>query len=339
MAGNSNFITFLILSISVCVQQYLCAAYLVGPRCQRTHPVTELSKEAFFEYGQLKDVRHLRDAVENILIPRVVGEDGHTRVREYISDSMHQMGWSLEYDAFPATVPILGDVHYHNIIAKLNPEAERFLVLTCHYDGKYKQDYTITGALDAVPCAMLLNMAHVLQRALNPFRTTKLSLMFIFFDGHESPNDYDPAEFPVGARHLAGSWKADGTLNKLDILVELDMIGLADTTFYSFFANTDEWFNRFIALEDRLSFARMLRYRYPNQYFETDRIRSYNLKGDQKPFLEEKLPILHLTPKALPRELHTERDNESIINYTATENISLIIRLFTMEYLLSGIMQ
>ncbi|XP_067644847.1 uncharacterized protein [Eurosta solidaginis] len=92
MAGSSNFITFFVLSISVCVKQYMCVYYPVGP-CQRMHPVIELADEEILEYGELQNVQHLRYAVGQILISRFVSTDGHTRVGNYVFSSLRQMGW------------------------------------------------------------------------------------------------------------------------------------------------------------------------------------------------------------------------------------------------------
>ncbi|XP_067613154.1 glutaminyl-peptide cyclotransferase-like [Eurosta solidaginis] len=338
MAGSSNFITFFILSISVCVKQCFCADFLVGRHFQVTHPIDDLSEKQLSKYGKLENMTHLRDAVKNILIPRVAGTTENARVRDYISHSIQDMGWSFEWDEFYKSLPSLGTVHIHNIIATLKPHADRYLVLTCHYDSRFGEHTTFLGAIHAVPCAMLLNIAKVLQNELQQFRRKELSLMFIFFDGHEPPQFYDGTRFPYGARRLARRWELDRTLNKLDILVSLDMIGLADTTFHSFFANTDEWFHRFTALEERLSFANKLyRCRKPKHYFETDSIRPHRLKGDHTPFIEKDVPILHLSPKQHPSVWYTEEDNESKIDYEATEDISRIIRLFIMEYLLSDI--
>ncbi|XP_067646354.1 glutaminyl-peptide cyclotransferase-like isoform X2 [Eurosta solidaginis] len=300
------------------------------------HPVIELSREEFLKYGQLADVKHLHNAMQKILIPRVVGTIRHKQVRNYISDNLRKMQWSVEYDTFRKTVPILKKVQFHNIIAKLNPDAKRFLVLTCHYDSKYFKYDKFVGAIDGVPCAMLLNMAHVLQAALEPFRKTELSLMFIFFDGKESIVAESNGLY--GARNLANSWHADGTLKKLDILVDLDLIGSPNSTFYSFFKNTDEWFNRFIALEERLSNAKIL-YRCinPKRYFGNNPIRSHYQQSDHLPFLKRKVPILHVTPPRVPSVWHRKVDVESNIDHDATEDISRIIRLFIMEYLNSGI--
>ncbi|XP_067643971.1 glutaminyl-peptide cyclotransferase-like [Eurosta solidaginis] len=326
MAGSSNFITFFILTISVCVKEYLCVEYPVGRHCKINHPVKELSKENVLKYGQLDGETHLRDAVETILKARVDSTSGINEVRKYISDSLCQMGWFVEYDVFQ-----LGREHFINMIAKLNPNAKRFLVLTCHYDRNYFKYNKFVGDIDAVPCAMLLNMAHVLQAALKQFRKTELSLMFIFFDGEEAMDKWGPRGSVYGARHLANRWAEDGNLDKLDILVDLDLIGSSDSTFYSFFENTDTWFSRFITLETRLSNAEMLHTsENPKRYFEP--IRSGYQQGDHLPFLEQNVPILHVTPTPFPKV-----DDESIISYAATEDISRIIRLFTMEYLLSGI--
>ncbi|XP_011178161.1 glutaminyl-peptide cyclotransferase isoform X1 [Zeugodacus cucurbitae] len=306
----------------------------------------ELTHEKILEYGPLSDVPHLRKAVNNILVPRVVGTKGHTNVREYITNNLRELNWTVEYDKFHETVPILGKLHFHNIIAKLNPDAERYLVFACHYDSKYFEDFEFLGATDsAVPCAMLLNLAHVLQTALEPFRKTKLSLMFIFFDGEEAFKEWGPHDSIYGSRHLAKVWEADGTLNRLDMMVLLDLIGSVDPTFYSFFPNTEAWYSRLVTLEERLSDLNMLQHytssgvsrHYPNRYFQPNTLRSSMVEDDHLPFLRRNVPILHLIPLPFPTVWHTIDDNNSIIDYTTTENIALILRLFAMEYLQSAI--
>ncbi|XP_067642857.1 glutaminyl-peptide cyclotransferase-like [Eurosta solidaginis] len=333
MASSSNFITFFILSISVCVKQYLCVEYPVG-RCQTPHHVYELSEKELSTYGELEDAGHLRDAVKNILIPRAVGTAGHTRVHKYISDSLREMHWSVENYECQERLSKWCVLHFYNIIAKLNPNAKRFLVLTCHYDSKNKEDYV--GAVEGVPCAMLLNMAHVLQGALNQFRGSTLSLMFIFFDGSESVRNGNWPDTAYGSRHLAYDWVGNGTLNAWDILVILDLIGSAEPRFRSFFENTKGWFSRFRALAKRLRKAEMLRCKKPKHYFENNPIYTHKLERDSKSFLDWNVPVLHLTPESSPKVWQTEADVKSNIDYNATEDVSRIIRLFIMEYLLSG---
>ncbi|XP_030382563.1 glutaminyl-peptide cyclotransferase isoform X1 [Scaptodrosophila lebanonensis] len=321
--------------------------YLVG-RKQVTHNPSELSDAQFLEYSNLSDKQHMREAIRNILVPRVVGTGNHTIVRQYIVQSLRDLGWHVELNSFHDTAPIVGALHFHNIIATLNPQAERFLVLACHYDSKYMENVAFLGATDsAVPCAMLLNLAKVLQEQLEPFKNTNVSLMLLFFDGEEAFEQWGPKDSIYGARHLAKLWQDQGKLDRIDLLVLLDLLGAPDPAFYSFFANTELWHMRLMALETRLS-QRGLLQRYmssgvsqhdPTRYFQPQATRSAYIEDDHIPFLQRNVPILHLIPMPFPSVWHTPDDNESVIDYATTENLALIVRLFTLEYLHGGVAQ
>lgn len=290
----------------------------------------------------MSNVAHLKQATREILIPRIVGTPGHKKVRDYISKSLKDLQWSVELDSFNDTVPILGNLEFHNIIATLNPNAERYLVLACHYDSKYMPNVEFLGATDsAVPCAMMLNLAKVLESDLQPFRNSKLSLMFIFFDGEEAFKEWGPQDSIYGARHLAAKWESQGFLSKIDILMLLDLLGAPDPTFYSFFRNTESWYARFLNIEERLSDAGLMEQyvssgitrHFPDRYFQPNALRSSLIEDDHIPFLNRDVPILHIIPMPFPSVWHKTDDNETVIDYSTTENLSRIIRLFTMEYL------
>lgn len=79
---------------------------------------------------------------------------------------MSTLGWTTESDLFEADTP-LGKLKFENIIAKLNPNAKRYLVLACHYDSKYTRERNFVGATDsAVPCAQMINLATVMNNIL-----------------------------------------------------------------------------------------------------------------------------------------------------------------------------
>lgn len=321
--------------------KYLFLPFLL----QTAYNPSKLSDSQFLEYSNLSDQQHLRDAIHNILIPRVVGTGNHSIVRQYIVQSLRDLDWHVELNSFHDNAPILGSLHFHNIIATLNPQAERYLVLACHYDSKYMPDVEFLGATDsAVPCAMLLNLAKVLQEQLKPLQTAKLSLMLLFFDGEEAFKEWGPKDSIYGARHLAQHWQKEDKLNRIDMLVLLDLLGAPDPTFYSFFSKTELWYMRLVDLETRLSEKSLLeRYissgvvkRDPTRYFQLQALRSGQVEDDHIPFLERNVPILHLIPMPFPSVWHTPDDNESVIDYATTNNLALIIRLFTLEYLLGG---
>ncbi|KAH8370215.1 hypothetical protein KR093_002664 [Drosophila rubida] len=307
---------------------------------------SQLSDSQFLEYSNLSDGQHLRQAVQNILIPRVVGTTNHSIVRQYIVDSLRDLKWHVELNSFHDKAPIVGELHFHNIIATLNPQAERYLILACHYDSKFMPDAPdFVGATDsAVPCAMLLNLAKVLEEQLRPLQSTKLSLMLLFFDGEEAFEEWGPKDSIYGARHLAKLWDKQGKLDRIDMLVLLDLLGAPDPAFYSFFSNTELWYMRLADLEQRLARHSLLeRYmnsgvvsRDPQRYFQLQALRSGQVEDDHIPFLRRNVPVLHLIPMPFPSVWHTQHDNESVIDYATTNNLALIIRLFALEYLLGA---
>lgn len=153
----------------------------------------------------------------NILIPRVVGSPGHAQVRQYIKDTMAQLRWQVDTDAFEEATPNLGSLPFENIMATLNPNAERLLVLACHYDSKYFANQVFLGASDsAVPCAMLIDLATVMAPLLEQNRDNDaLSLQLLFIDGEEAFDQWSATDSLYGARHLAERWEREDVLKKI----------------------------------------------------------------------------------------------------------------------------
>lgn len=83
--------------------------------------------------------------IDNILIPRVVGTDGHERVFKYIASELKNVGWTVEVDEFADDTPNFGRLIFKNIVGTLNPSADRYLVLACHYDSKYFKNEVFVG--------------------------------------------------------------------------------------------------------------------------------------------------------------------------------------------------
>jgi len=87
------------------------------------------------------------------------------QVREYLVQSLSGLGFQTEVDEFKQRVPVLGELTFANVVGTINPQAQNFLALACHYDSKYfPNDPGFVGATDsAVPCAILLNTAKTLS--------------------------------------------------------------------------------------------------------------------------------------------------------------------------------
>ncbi len=79
---------------------------------------------------------------------------------------METLGWSVEVVSSDQQTPD-GVLPFHNVVATLDPEAPRRLVLACHYDS-LKEPPGFLGATDsAVPCSQMLNLAYTMRRDLH----------------------------------------------------------------------------------------------------------------------------------------------------------------------------
>lgn len=92
------------------------------------------------------DQSHYENALKNILVPRVVGTQGWRNVQDFIINEMKSMDMTVELDSFMDQTPNFGKLNFVNIIGKINPTADRFLVLSAHYDSKYFPDGKFLGA-------------------------------------------------------------------------------------------------------------------------------------------------------------------------------------------------
>ncbi|XP_047995096.1 glutaminyl-peptide cyclotransferase [Leguminivora glycinivorella] len=307
------------------------------------HEAQELIDQDIRNIAAMSDMTHFRRVLNKIMIPRVVATPNHSIVNQFIKTEMTGLGWNVTEDAFDDTAPDFGTLRFKNIIATLNPNADRYLVLACHYDSKYTREHVFVGATDsAVPCAMMINLAKVMGPKLQNLKQSKLSLMFIFFDGEEAFREWGPKDSIYGARHLAKKWQAmsykDGAnhLQRMDVLVLLDLLGAPDPVFYSYFQSTEKWYVRLASAERRLAgldqLAGYTKGSADQTYFRLSSSRSY-VEDDHIPFLRRNVDCLHIIPSPFPDVWHTEADNGSALDYNTIENLNKIMRVFVTEYL------
>lgn len=125
------------------------------------------------------------------------------------SSELESLGWSVSLDEFRNSTPY-GDLLFTNIIGRLNPDADKYLTLACHYDSKYFPDFEFVAATDsAVPCAIMLDLVRTLRPALTDAnrRNKDISLQLLFIDGEEAFVDWKADDSLYGSRHLAKKWQ------------------------------------------------------------------------------------------------------------------------------------
>ena len=87
---------------------------------------------------------------------------------------MQRLGWEVEVDSFTEPNTVVGQVDFHNIVATLDPNAPRRLVLACHYDSKSTPAGFLGATDSAVPCSQMINLAHTMQLDLNEAKVRSL---------------------------------------------------------------------------------------------------------------------------------------------------------------------
>ncbi|KAF9943345.1 hypothetical protein BGZ67_000024 [Mortierella alpina] len=199
-------------------------------------------------------------------------------------------GWHLEKDTFVDQTPY-GPKTFTNLIFTKNPRAENRLVLAAHFDSKYFPPPTkaasewnggddtepfIAATDSAAPCAILLDLAASLDRALDqPGRTDKdTTLQIVFFDGEEAFVDWTATDSLYGSRHLASKWakqtvprsrtatgrnggSTSNNLEGIELMVLLDLLGTEKPVIPSYFSTT-QWAHRHtMSIEQRLWDAKL----------------------------------------------------------------------------------
>lgn len=97
------------------------------------------------DLAAMDDQEHFEIALKNLLVPRVVGSKGWKNVQNFLIDEMRSMDMEIEVDTFTDNTPF-GRLEFANIIGTLNPTADKFLVLSAHYDSKHFPNQEFIGA-------------------------------------------------------------------------------------------------------------------------------------------------------------------------------------------------
>jgi len=297
--------------------------------------------QKLFKYGgDKKDEAHFVRILRQLLKVRVPGTDGSRQVRQSIENEMRSLGWTVEEDQFRQNT-VIGNVEFTNVIATLDPNAPRRMVLACHYDSKVTPRGFLGATDSAVPCAQMINLAHTLKNELDATKNQKaLTLQFIFFDGEEAFKSWTSTDSIYGSRHLAAIWKntpyefrgvQGNTLDRIDIFMLLDLLGARNPNINSSQRPTEPWFKRLMQIEDGITEKRIFPSRLRKIFKQTAFPSS--VEDDHKPFEKQGVPILHVISTPFPDVWHTEDDDASAVHLPTVEKLNMIFRAFVADYL------
>ncbi|KAL9120747.1 MAG: hypothetical protein Q9187_002700 [Circinaria calcarea] len=220
-----------------------------------------------------------------ILRPRVSGSPGSIIVLNHLVDFFKNNlpDWNISFQNSTSKTPVTGDrdVPFVNMIATRDPpwtspgKVSR-LTLVAHYDSKITPDGFIGATDSAAPCAMLLQAARSVDKALTK-KWAKLQtdedfdnysaeelrngLQIIFLDGEEAFQSWTATDSIYGARSLAAEWENtfhpalstyQTPLASISLFLLLDLLGAKNPKVPSYYKTTHWAYKNMADLENRL---------------------------------------------------------------------------------------
>ncbi|CAH8492505.1 unnamed protein product [Schistosoma rodhaini] len=301
---------------------------------------SELSPDYLFTRLRSRSVKNSLERIFNkINIIRNVGTPGHLKVREFIQDYLNKRGWETDLDTFEENT-VVGVKTFHNIIGyRSDPNYTKYLILACHYESKLLPNFV--GSTDsAMPCSIILKIVDMLNYGIKALKKSDIGLKLIFFDGEEAFNQWTDTDSLYGSRHLAKKWSSttskssnETELNKIDLLVLLDLLGAKQPHIPKYPYEDKGSFNMLMELERRMRSFNLLKSSSENNKPYFGHAVHYQIGDDHMPFVEKGVPVLHLIPLPFPKVWHTIADNATIIDWDTSVDLLLLIELFVRNYL------
>ncbi|XP_023226724.1 glutaminyl-peptide cyclotransferase-like [Centruroides sculpturatus] len=180
-----------------------------------------------------------------------------------------------------------------------------------------------------------------------------LTLQMIFFDGEEAFQRWSKDDSLYGSKHLAKLWNTKkfpegrqkdfcknhgdfvSFLDRMDVLVLLDLIGSSNPSFHSYFPDTHSLYMELVNAEQKLNSLKHIESHPPEvktNYFSKYSTLSF-IEDDHIPFMKKNVPIIHIIPSPFPSVWHRESDNRENLHHPTINNLNKIITVFVAEYL------
>lgn len=210
---------------------FLIGIWLVSSCQEQTHETEDMPQQAtpatFKDGEELSGSNawlHTKKFCE--LGPRPNGSKALDQSRDYITEYLQKLGWTVTKQSFEANTP-LGKRSFTNLIARFQPDQAPKVatgIISGHIDTKMYQNIEFIGANDgASHSGLILELARILAK--NPERARAIEL--VFFDGEEAflENIIPGRDGLYGSIHYAKFFRALPKEQKPQWGINLDMVG------------------------------------------------------------------------------------------------------------------
>ena len=167
--------------------------------------------------------------------PRVPGTPGHKECKEWIVAEMEALGTEVVEQEFKADFQNLKGVPATNIIAQINPDHSKRILLAAHWDTRAVSEKEkdpllrskpVPGADDgASGVAMIIQLAKTIYK--NPI---EMGVDFIFFDAEDQGDNAVDITWCLGSQFWAKNIIPKNYTPEYGIL--FDMVGAKNASFY-----------------------------------------------------------------------------------------------------------
>lgn len=147
-----------------------------------------------------------------ILIPRVPGTEGHSRVQRHFVDffSTQLPKWDLQWQNSTSKTAAGASIPISNLAFKREPPWTKpgqanWLTLAAHYDSKNMPEGFVGATDSAVPCAILMHIARTIDGYMTQMHDEMdalgeggtvpmdMGIQLVFLDGKEALDATEPA--------------------------------------------------------------------------------------------------------------------------------------------------
>jgi glutaminyl-peptide cyclotransferase len=237
--------------------------------------------------------------------PRIVGTEGHKKIRKWIGTELESAGWMVEVQQTES----MGHTIY-NIIAKRNATPPQ-IILGAHYDTRMFADHDPTPGRQAEPVpgandgasgvAVLLELARSLPEDTEP-------VWLVFFDAEDNGN-IEGWDWILGSRAFAEEIKVQPRA-----VVIVDMIGDADLNIYleknsNVAIRTEIW-----STAEKLG--------YGDKFINEEK---FSMLDDHTPFLETGIPAVDIIDFNYPY-WHTTQDTPDKVSAESLQAVGDTLR-------------
>ncbi len=158
--------------------------------------------------------------------PRVPGSKAHAECAKWLESKFNSYGAKVTMQKFKADFHFGASAEAVNIIASINPEKSKRVMLSAHWDSRYvadkdkeRKDEAILGADDgASGVAVLLEIARLIQQY-----PLDLGVDFVLFDAEDQGDEEILESWCLGSQYWANNFHIHNYRAKYGIL--LDMVG------------------------------------------------------------------------------------------------------------------